>query len=303
MKILVTGASGFVGQTLVKQLLTKGHQVVVLTRNIPKAMISLGNKPQYIYWGNQNELPPVEAFSGVQSVINLMGEGIADKRWSDEQKQRIYNSRILGTRSLIDAIKQYNVKLESFVSTSAVGVYGDRGAEELTEASAPASDFLAKVCLDWEREALAAKNLGIRVVLLRVGVVVGKGGALAKMLPIFKLGAGGPIGLGRQFMSWVHVEDLASMYVFAVENKNLEGIYNATAPQPATNKDFSFTLGKALRRPAFSPAPPLALKLVFGEMSTVLLSSQKALPTRLKEAQFKYRYANLEMALTETVRS
>lgn len=300
MKVLVTGATGFVGRVIVRQLLAAGDEVVVLTRHIPGAALVLGSQCKFYQWKNLSEAPPAEAFVGVDAVVNLVGEGIADKRWDERQKKRIYNSRIDGTRQLVLGMKAAGVK--NLVSTSAVGIYGPRGDEEVTETGKSGDDFLAGVCKDWEHEAQAAKDFGARVAIMRVGVVLGRGGgALKKMLPIFKLGAGGPVGSGQQWMSWIHVEDLAAMYVRAVKEKEFVGVYNATSPYPAKNKDFSKVLGNVLKRPAFAPAPSFVLKAVFGEMSTVLLDGQRVLPKRLHdEAHFHYRYATLEMALKET---
>ena len=301
MKVLVTGASGFVGKSVVKELLSNGHEVAVLTRSVAKAAVQLGSKCKYFTWSDTTVKPPVEAFEGVNAVINLMGEGIAEKRWDEAQKKKIYDSRIIGTRMLIDLMKELPKKPSVFVSASAVGIYGDRGPEELTEESSLATDFLATVCKDWEAEANKAKELGIRVAIVRTGVVLGKnGGALKKMLPIFKLGAGGPVGSGKQYMSWIHVEDLARMYVEAVTNTSISGILNGTAPNPVTSKEFAKTLGKELGRPAFAPAPAFALKMVFGEMSQVLLDGQKVLPTKFKGMKFRYFYPTLEMALRDS---
>lgn len=301
MRVLVTGATGFVGKRVVEQLLDNGMEVVVVTRNIAKAALSLGSKCKYYQWLNTLEKPPVEAFNGVDGIINLMGEGIADKRWDEAQKQKIYESRIVSTQKLLDVIKELPVKPKVMVSTSAVGVYGDRQDEEISEESAVGNDFLAGVCKDWEREANKATELGMRVAIIRTGVVLGRGGgALKKMLPIFKLGAGGPVGSGQQYMSWIHVDDLASMYVEALKNDTIKGPLNGTAPYPATSKDFAKILGKTLHRPAFAPAPAFAIKLAFGEMSDVLLKGQKVLPLKFKEKKFRYRYPTLEMALKET---
>lgn len=301
MKVLVTGATGFIGLRVVKQLLKAGDEVVVLTRNVAKGAIKLGSQCQYFQWLDTNTLPPLEAFDGVDGVINLMGEGIADKRWDEEQKKRIYDSRIIGTRNLVEAMKASKSKPKVLISASGVGVYGNRGDEDITEESTTAEDFLAKVCKDWEAEAFKAKDAGIRVAVLRTGVVLGRGGgALKKMLPIFKLGAGGPVGSGEQYMSWIHVDDMAAMYIEGLKNSSIEGAYNGTAPYPAKNKDFTKALGRALHRPAFMPAPAFALKVVFGEMSQVLLEGQRVLPVKFKQADFRYKYPTLEMALKET---
>ena len=300
MKVVITGATGFVGQVIVKQLLEAGDEVVVLTRNVAKAAISLGSECKYFQWDDTNSLPPIEAFNGVDGVINLMGESIS-KRWDEEQKKKIYNSRINGTRRLVEVLEQLTKKPKVFVSSSAIGIYGNHGPEELNENSALADDFLAKVCKDWENEANKARNHGVRVVTIRTGIVLGRnGGALEKLLPIFKIGAGGPVGSGNQFMSWIQIEDLAAMYVEALKNDSLKGPLNGTAPYPATNAEFSKVLGKVLRRPAVLPAPAFALKIVLGEMSQLVLEGQKVLPVKFKEQKFRFRYPTLEMALKET---
>lgn len=302
MKVLVTGATGFVGKRVVQQLLSSGDEVVVLTRNIAKGALHLGSKCKYFLWADTNTLPPAEAFEGVDAIIHLMGEGIADKRWDEAQKKKIYDSRIISTAKIIETISGLEKRPKVFASASGVGIYGNRGDEDITEESSLADDFLANVCKAWEAEAMKAKSLGLRVAVVRTGVVLGKnGGALKKMLPIFKLGAGGPVGSGRQYMSWIHVDDLASMYLEIIKNPSVEGPLNATAPYPATSKDFAKQLGKTLGRPAFAPAPSFALKLVFGEMSQVLLEGQKVLPVKFKEKKYRFKFPTLEMALKESV--
>lgn len=302
MKILVTGATGFVGTRVVNKLLSHGYEVNVLSRNIVSAAMKLGSKCHYFQWANQSEMPPAESLQGVDGIIHLMGEGIADKRWDENQKKKIYDSRIESTRSLIEAIKNQSVKPKVLVSTSAVGIYGDRGDEVITEESSTANDFLAKVCKDWEAEANRAADLGLRVAIIRTGVVLGKnGGALKKMLPIFKLGGGGPVGSGKQYMSWIHIDDLAGMYIEAIKNPAIVGPHNATAPNPARSKEFAKVLGKTLNRPAFAPAPAFALKMVFGEMSQVLLDGQKVMPNKFQKQNFQYSYPTLENALKESI--
>lgn len=302
MKVLITGATGFVGQTIVKELLSSGNEVVVLSRNIARAAFILGNECEYFQWSNSiSELPPKEAFDGVDAVINLMGAGIADKRWDEERKKMIYDSRVLGTRNLVEGMKALKTRPKSFVSASAVGIYGNRNGEDLTENSQFGDDFLAHVCKDWEAEAMKAKELGIRTGVIRTGVVLGRnGGALKRMLPVFKMGVGGQLGTGEQYMSWIHLIDLAHMYIEFISKTDLEGPYNGTAPYPATNLYFTKALGKTLKRPTFAKAPAFALKAVLGEMSTMLLGGQKVLPRRFKEEGFRYRYPTLEMALKET---
>jgi uncharacterized protein (TIGR01777 family) len=301
MKVVITGATGFVGQVIVKQLLAAGDEVVVLTRNVARAAITLGSSCKYVQWNESEELPPLEALEGADGIINLMGESIS-KRWDENQKKKIYNSRIHGTRKLVEAMEQIKKKPSVFVSTSAIGIYGNRGSEEINEGSNVASDFLAKVCLDWENEANKARNHQARVAIIRVGIVLGHGGgALAQMLPIFKLGGGGPLGSGKQYMSWIHIDDLASMYVEALKNPEIKGVLNGTSPYPVTNAEFTKVLGKVVRRPAFLPAPSFAIKIAFGEMSQILLEGQKVLPVKFKEAKFRFRMPTLEMALKESI--
>ncbi len=301
MKVVITGATGFVGQVIVKQLLEAGDEVVVLTRNVAKAAITLGSSCHYYQWNDSESLPPLEALEGADGIINLMGETISE-RWDENQKKKIYSSRINGTKKLVEALEKLKNGPKSFISTSAIGIYGNRGPEELNESSTVADDFLAKVCKDWENEANKARNHGVRLAIIRVGIVLGKGGgALAKMLPIFKLGGGGPLGSGNQYMSWIHVEDLASMYLEALKNPSIKGVLNGTAPYPASNREFTKVLGNAVKRPAFLPAPAFAIKIAFGEMSQILLEGQKVLPVKFKEAKFKFRYPTLEMAIKESL--
>lgn len=300
MKVVVSGATGFIGKIIVKQLLAAGDEVIVLTRNVAKAAISLGSACRYYQWDDINTLPPLEALEGADGVVNLMGESIS-QRWDENQKKKIHQSRINGTKRLVEAIEKLNRKPKVFVSTSAIGIYGNRGSEEINESSTLADDFLAKVCKDWENEANKARNHNCRVVIIRTGVVLGRnGGALAKMLPLFKLGLGGPVGSGKQYMSWIHIEDLANMYVEALKNDQTKGVLNGTAPYPATNAEFTKLMGKVLKRPAFLPAPAFAIQLALGEMSQIVLEGQKVLPVKFKEMNFRYRYPTLEMALKET---
>lgn len=301
MKVLVTGASGFVGRRVVAQLLAKKHEVVVLTRNLPKAAVVLGSDCKYVQWIDMNELPPAAAFDGVDAVINLMGENIGGKKWDENQKKKIYDSRINSTRLLVEGMKALPKKPRTFISASAIGIYGNRGDEVLDENATHGNDFLAGVCRDWEAEANKALDLKMRVVLMRTGVVLGKGGgALKKMLPVFKLGLGGRLGSGKQYMSWIHVDDLAAMYVQAVEDQTMSGVYNAVSPYPATNAEFTKALGKRLGRPTLFPAPEFAIRKALGEMSTIVLEGQKVVPTRFKEKKFQFKSATLEKTLKET---
>jgi uncharacterized protein (TIGR01777 family) len=303
MKVMVSGATGFVGKVLVRKLQQRGHAVTVLTRSIPQAALTLGADCHYIHW-DFKKLISAEHFSGIDAVIHLAGESIAGARWDDAQKKKIYDSRINSTRNLVDSIIANGKNVKSFVSTSAIGIYGNRsGREILDESSTTANDFLAGVCRDWEAEVAKKMSQLPSTCIMRVGVVFGKnGGALEKLLPLFKLGLGGPVSSGKQVMSWIHVEDLADLYTYAIENENVSGIMNATAPNPVSNAQFAKTLGKVLNRPAFAWAPGFALELVLGEMSTIVLDGQYVMPKRALELGFNFKYPRVDQALAQIVK-
>ena len=298
MKALVTGATGFVGPRLLRLL----DKPVVVSRNPDRAKQSIGHLAgRIVRWDPLEGPPPPEAFEGIDVVYHLAGESVAGARWTSAQKARIRDSRVVGTRHLVQGIAQAAVKPATLVSASAVGYYGSRGDEELTESATPADDFLARVCVEWEREALAAADLGVRVVTARTGIVLGSGsgGALAKMLTPFKLGAGGPLGNGRQWMPWVHVADLARVYVHAADHGEIRGPMNAVAPQPVRNSEFTKALARQLHRPAFMPAPYLGLRLVFGEFAQVLFASQRVIPQVALDTGFAFQYPDITSALRE----
>ncbi|MFM1904132.1 MAG: hypothetical protein RLZZ440_2032 [Planctomycetota bacterium] len=298
MKALVTGGTGFVG----RQLLGLLDRPIVLSRDPARAQRSLAaTAGRVIGWDPLAGPPPAEAFEGVDVVFHLAGESVAEGRWTAAQKARIRDSRVIGTRHLVAGLAQVEPRPRTLVSASAVGYYGDRGEEELTEASPPGNDFLAEVCQAWEREAVAAEQHGLRVVLARTGIVLGQGGALAKMLTPFRLGAGGPLGNGRQWMPWIHVADLARMYVHAAESSSIRGPMNAVGPHPVRNSEFTKALGRALHRPAFMPAPYLGLRLVFGEFAKVLFASQRVLPRVAVDSGFRFDYPRIEEALAAIV--
>jgi uncharacterized protein (TIGR01777 family) len=232
------------------------------------------------------------------AVVNLGGEQIA-QRWTAAAKKRIYESRVEGTRRLVTALSARERRPSVLVSASGIGVYGSRGDEILTEASAPADGFLAQTVLDWEAAAHLADPLGIRVVCLRLSMVLGRGGALAKLLPLFRLGAGGRLSSGRQWMSWIHIDDVVSLILLAIENPAIRGTFNATSPNPVTNIEFTRALASAVHRPAIFPVPAFGLKLVFGEMSQVLLESQRAIPAAAEAAGFRFRYPDLGPAFAD----
>ena len=235
-------------------------------------------------------------------VFHLAGESVAEGRWTAAQKVRIRESRVIGTRNLVAGIARAEPRPRVLVSASAVGYYGDRGEEELTEASPPGDDFLADVCIAWEREARVAEQHGVRVVLARTGIVLGQGGALAKMLTPFKLGAGGPLGNGRQWMPWIHVADLARLYLHAADTTSIQGPMNAVGPDPVRNSEFTKALGRALHRPAFMPAPYLGLRLVFGEFAKVLFASQRVIPQVAIDTGFHFEYPQIAAALAEILK-
>jgi len=293
MNCLLTGATGFIGRHLVDHLLANGHSVNYLGR---QRSTSLDTRAAFHHWDRQDQ-PRLESVPRLDAVFHLAGEPVA-QRWTAEVKKRIMESRIEGTRKLVSAIGKLKYKPSVLVSTSAVGFYGDRGNQVLTEASAAGEGFLADVCKGWEREATRATEFGLRVALLRVATVLGKdGGALKTMLVPFKVGIGGRFGDGKQWMPWIHLDDLVSLYVFAAENGSAEGPLNAAAPETVTNEQFTKTLGKVLGRPTFIPAPRFALQAVLGELAGFVLSSQKVIPEATERAGFKFRFGQLELAL------
>jgi hypothetical protein len=274
MNITISGASGFIGRHLMKRLAEAGHAPRALSRHAP----------------------PAESLREADVVIHLAGEPIA-QRWTAEAKRRIRESRVAGTRSLVEALATLPRRPEALICASAIGYYGSRGDEILTESSAPGSGFLPELCVAWEKEAQAAEALGMRVVRVRTGVVLdARGGALQRMLPPFRIGVGGRLGSGRQWMSWIHLEDLAGLFQLAVESR-VRGPLNGVAPYPVTNSDFTRELARALRRPAVFPIPEFALKLLFGEMADVLLASQRVAPGAAQAAGFRFRFPQLAPAL------
>ncbi len=297
MRALVTGGTGFVGPRLLRML----DQPIVVSRNPDRARQTVGHLAgRIVRWDPLEGPPPQDAFEGVDAVFHLAGESVAEGRWTAAQKARIRDSRLIGTRHLVQGIVQARTKPAVLVSASAVGYYGDRGEEELTESASPADDFLAQVCIDWEKEAMAAESVGVRVVTARTGIALGSGGgALAKMLTPFKLGAGGPLGNGRQWMPWVHVADLARLYVHAADTTSIRGPMNAVAPHPVRNSEFTKALGRQLHRPAFMPAPYIGLRILFGEFAKVLFASQRVIPKVALDTGFVFQYPDLAAALKE----
>jgi len=296
MKVLITGATGLLGQALQRSFAEKGYEMLLASRKEPI-------DDQHIQWSVEDGFSEPEKLEGIDAVVHLAGESVSGLRWTDEKKKAIRDSRVLGTRSVVDAISKMNKKPQVLVAASAIGFYGERGDEDLTESSAGGDNFLAEVGKAWESESRRAEDAGIRTVLLRTGIVLSKdGGALATMLTPFKLGVGGVVGSGKQWMSWISLDDEIEVINFAIENENLRGAINAVSPHPVTNEEFTKTLGEVLYRPTFLPLPEFAVSMIFGEMGdALLLASTKVLPKRLEEAGFEFKYPNLKSAIEHAV--
>lgn len=298
MKILITGATGFIGKKLTNKLIESGHEVHVLSRDKSKAKQMFPHEKVTAFeWTDNHSTPPSASIEGIDGVINLMGENIGGKRWTPEQKKKLRESRVDATQNLIRLIETERTKpLEFFISASAIGVYPVNSSHTLNEESREGHTYLATLCHDWE-QPLASLTKTKRKVIIRTGVVLEKdGGALKKMLPPFSLGLGGPISDGNQMMSWIHLDDIVALYMSAATNENYQGVYNACAPQPVCNFDFTKALGEAIHRPTLFPVPTLPLKIAFGEMSTVILDSQAVVSKRLSEAGFAFKYPTIESA-------
>jgi uncharacterized protein (TIGR01777 family) len=294
VKVLVSGSSGLIGAAVTERLRAAGHTPRPLLRSEVHSRVGA------VLWNPAADRLDPAAWEGVDAIVHLAGESIAG-RWTEEKKRRIRDSRVNGTRLLGEAVAQMAKPPQVFVCASAIGYYGSRGDEVLREDSAPGSDFLAGVCREWEAATQPAADKGVRVVNLRFGVVLsGNGGALAKMLLPFRLGAGGVIGNGRQYWSWVALEDAVAAIEFALTIEKLAGPANVVSPNPATNRQFTKTLARALGKPAIFPMPSFAAKLVFGEMAgALLLASQRVEPVKLREAGFEFRFPELEAALRQ----
>lgn len=299
MKILINGASGLIGSALQVSFKEKGYELLLASRNPAK-------DEKHVQWDADTGFSDddLERLEGLDAVIHLAGESISGLRWTEEKKKAIRDSRVFGTRTMIEAFDKLKKRPKVFISGSAVGFYGDRGSDEMTESSAAGKTFLSEVCKEWEAESRRAEDLGIRTVLLRTGIVLSKdGGALGTMLTPFKLGVGGVIGDGDQWMSWVSLVDVVEIINFALENENLRGAINVTSPNPVTNEVFTKTLGNVLYRPTFLPLPEFAVHMVFGEMGdALLLDSTRVIPKRLADAGYKFKYPELRPALENAVK-
>jgi hypothetical protein len=296
MKLVITGATGFIGSAVVDQLWSQYHSLSLLSRNPPREINV--TKKEWLVWNPGVPGDWEYCIDGADGIINLAGEPIAAKRWTEARKEKIRSSRLDSTRALVRAIAKAKIKPKFLINASAVGYYGARGDEAITEESASGADYLARVCVEWEAEAKKAESEGARVVLLRTGIVLDRGrGALAKMVPPFKFFAGGPLGSGNQWMPWIHIEDQVGLLLFLMNNENAHGPFNCTAPNPVTMAEFSKTLGETLNRPAWATVPGGVLTLVLGEMSEILLNGQRALPQAALKLGYQFRYPHLLPAL------
>ena len=296
MKVFITGGTGFVGTQITSRLIQDGHQVTILTRSLKGAKGSLP-EISYLEGDPTKKGPWQEAIKTHDAVINLAGASIFSK-WTEEHKKAIRESRVNTTRNIVEGMPSHPERPFTLFSTSAVGYYGFCADEERTEESPPGNDFLARTAVEWEGEALKAREKGARVVITRFGIVMGeKGGALSQMIPLFKKYIGGPIGSGKQWFSWVHIKDLAEAFVFLIKHPEISGPVNVCSPNPVRNRDLAKALGKALHRPSFFPAPGFMVKLVLGEFGSVILEGQRVIPKRLLENGFVFRYPDIGKAL------
>jgi hypothetical protein len=293
MKFIISGGTGFIGRRIVTRLLADTHYVGVWSRkpgNEKRTGVASHS------WDPLTGEPPSESLNGMDTVIHLAGESVA-QRWNADVRKKIRDTRVQGTRRLVDAIARVQHPPKALVCASAIGYYGDRGAEILQETAAPGNGFLAEVCREWEEEARRATQFGLRVVSLRIGFVLGNdGGALQPMTPVFRAGLGGRLGSGRQFMPWIHVDDVAAMFCYAALN-DVSGVWNCTAPNPVTNAEFTDSMAKAVHRPAIFPVPSFALRILFGEFGQRMLDSARVVPKAALRAGFNFTYPQLQPAL------
>jgi uncharacterized protein (TIGR01777 family) len=300
MRVLITGGTGFVGKQLSSRLVKDGNEITILTRSL-KGSEQAPKGVSYLQGDPTEKGPWQDVIANHDVVINLAGASIFSK-WSDEYKKLIRDSRVFTTRNIIEGIPSQSGKKISLFSTSAVGYYGFHGDEELDEESPSGNDFLARLAIEWEAEALKAEEKGARVVITRFGIVLGeKGGALGQMIPLFKKFIGGPIGSGQQWFSWVHIKDLAEAFAFLMKHPEISGPVNVCSPNPVKNRDLAKSLGKVLHRPSFMPAPAFMIKLVLGEFGSIILEGQRVLPRQLLKGGFVFKYPDIEKALQNII--
>ena len=296
MRLVITGATGFIGRALCDKLLAQGHALILFTRGSPRDA-NTGTK-RWLHWTPGTVREWDVALDGADGVINLAGEPIAERKWTQTQRRRIEKSRIDGTHSLVQACAKAKQRPQFLINASAVGYYGPHGDEMITEEIAPGNDFLSVLCRDWEEEAKKAEELGMRVVRLRIGIVLGHGGgALGKMAQPFKYFVGGALGSGQQWMSWIHLEDLVGLILQTIDDSRTTGPVNATAPNPVRNKEFCQTLGKVMHRPCWASVPGFALRMALGDMAEMLLTGQRVIPAVAEKSGYRFRYPTLEPAL------
>jgi uncharacterized protein len=300
VRVAVTGATGLIGTRIVRALQARGDEVTVLSRDALRAREALGDVDAHA-WTPVDGPAPTAALSGRDGVIHLAGEPVA-QRWSDAARRRIHDTRELGTRNLVEGLRAADPRPRALVSASGVDYYGKTGDQLLTEESPPGDGFLPRVCVAWEREAQAATELGLRVVNVRTALVLdASGGALGKMLPFFRLGIGGPVAGGRQYMPWIHADDIVGIYLAALDDESWSGPIIAAAPDPPTNREFSRALGRALHRPAIAPIPALAVRLLYGDMAEIVTEGHRTAPTRAVEHGYAFRHTDLEPALRDAL--
>ena len=303
MKVAITGATGFVGSRLVERLHAEGHQILVLTRHPDRARRVFPAQAypnlEIVAYTPKTSGEWQRAISGCDGVVNLAGAPIAEERWTPERKREILESRQLGTQKIVEAIAQADPKPAVLINSSAIGYYGTSETATFDEDSNAGNDFLAQVCQSWETEAQKVKEIGTRLVIIRTGIVLGMGGAIAKMLLPFKLYAGGPIGSGRQWFSWIHRDDLVELIVQALTRSDIAGVLNATAPNPLRMNEFCQIMGEVMHRPSWLPVPDFALELLLGDAAKVVLEGQQVLPKRLQQYGFNYQYPKVQPALEE----
>jgi len=303
MKVAITGATGFVGSRLVERLHAQGDQVLVFTRN-PTSAQRVFPKEAYpnveiVAYGSTESGSWQNEIAGCDGVVNLAGESIAEGRWTTQRKQEIFQSRQLGTQKIVEAIAKANPKPKVLVNASAIGYYGTSETDTFDESSSSGHDFLAEVCRAWEAEAQKVLDYGVRLVILRFGIVLGMGGAIARMVTPFKLFAGGPIGSGRQWFSWIHRDDLVNLIIAALNREDIQGVLNATAPNPVRMAEFCQKMGEVMNRPSWLPVPGFAIEALLGDGAIVVLEGQKVLPQRAQAYNFEFQYPNVKQALAD----
>jgi uncharacterized protein len=302
-KIIITGATGSIGQNLVRELSARGDEVIVFTRNPEKAAKKIANAGKYVKWEYERLDGWKYELNDVDAIVHLAGANLGAKRWNEEYKKIAYDSRIISTRNLVEAIKRTEQKPKVFICSSAVGIYGNRFDEVLNENSTSGNDFMANICKDWEKEAEMVEQYGVRRVFIRTGLVMQKDeGVLKKMILPFRLFIGGPLGSGRQWFPWIHIDDIVGMYLHAIDNDNVSGAINGTSPGIVTMKEFAKTLGKNLNRPSLFPVPKFALKIAAGELGEFAIMSQRTSADKIINAGYKFKFENLEEALKDLLK-